>query len=253
MPRGPSNADLQGYAAGSGRLLGVLGGMGPLATVDFLGKIVELTPARIDQEHLPVITLSDPAVPDRSDAIVYGQEAEVLDRLTSRLNLLIAAGAKAIAIPCNSAHHWYDALQARSPVPILHIADAAVRDLAATTSPGARVAVLGTEATAKADFYHLRLMEAGYSLVGLPPDVQRQTVSAAITRVKAGNLDAAAERLREAAEYLEEQDVEAALLACTELPLAVRFESGSCRLLDCTTSLAKACIEWWRTGETAAQ
>src|SRR5438094_9026391 len=105
--------------------IGVFGGMGPAATVDFLDKLVQLTPARRDQDHLPVVVASFPHVHDRSRAIL-GVGPDPLPQLLEGIDFLNSAGVGVIAIPCNSSHHWYREMSQRSRVPILHIARACV-------------------------------------------------------------------------------------------------------------------------------
>ncbi|MFN9572708.1 MAG: aspartate/glutamate racemase family protein [Betaproteobacteria bacterium] len=108
--------------------LGVLGGMGAMATVDFLRKLVEATPAERDQEHIPLIVRFCPEVPDRAAALA-GAGPSPQPALVAAAVELAAAGAQALAIPCNTAHYWYDALCAAVPIPILHIVDAALAEL----------------------------------------------------------------------------------------------------------------------------
>ncbi|MDB5874548.1 MAG: aspartate racemase, partial [Ramlibacter sp.] len=111
--------------------IGVFGGMGPSATVDFMDKLVQLTPAKRDQEHLPVIVASLPHIPDRSRSIL-GTGPDPLPQLLKGIDFLNTAGVGVIAIPCNSSHHWYGQMVAKSGVPILHIA----RSCVAAIEPG---------------------------------------------------------------------------------------------------------------------
>jgi aspartate racemase len=110
-------------------MIGVLGGMGPAATVDFLAKLIRLTPAERDQDHVPVVVLSEPRVPDRVGPIMDGRGPSPLDALRRGIRTLERAGAGCIAIPCHTAHFWYDQMVASAHVPILHIADAVLADL----------------------------------------------------------------------------------------------------------------------------
>src|SRR4051812_14632246 len=103
------------------RVLGVLGGMGPLATVDFLKKLIEETPATRDQDHVPVVVYSVPQIPDRPGAILEATESP-LPAMLEGVRVLKGAGAAALAIACNTAHYWYDELSAEG-VPVVHIAD----------------------------------------------------------------------------------------------------------------------------------
>jgi len=102
--------------------------MGAMATVDFLRKLVEATPAERDQEHIPLIVRFCPEVPDRAAALA-GSGPSPQPALVAAAVELAAAGAQALAIPCNTAHYWYDALCAAVPIPILHIVDAALAEL----------------------------------------------------------------------------------------------------------------------------
>src|SRR3954453_17927179 len=104
-------------------MLGGLGGTGPMATVDFMGKVVQNTPATCDQEHIQTVVCSAADIPNRTAAIL-GQGADPFPALRSPPRRLEAAAATCIAIPCNTAHHWHAALHAVTPVRILHIVDA---------------------------------------------------------------------------------------------------------------------------------
>jgi aspartate racemase len=104
-------------------LLGVLGGMGPLATLDFQHKLLDATPAQSDQHHLPSVVWNVPQIADRQKALA-GAGPSPLPQLLEGIEKLNQAGASHIAIPCNTAHHWYPQLSAASDAPILHIVDA---------------------------------------------------------------------------------------------------------------------------------
>ena len=110
------------------RTLGVLGGMGPLASAHFMMRLTQLTPATRDQEHIPAVLWSDPRVPDRTRGKLEGG-ADPLPFLLRGVRGLKAAGCGAIAIPCNTAHGWYEAMAAEG-LPILHIVDAAADQMA---------------------------------------------------------------------------------------------------------------------------
>ena len=104
-------------------VLGVLGGMGPLASAQFMLRLTQLTPANRDQEHIPTVLWSDPRVPDRTAAHLAGG-ADPLPWLLRGIKGLRQAGCGALAIPCNTAHGWYEQMMALAGVPILHIVDA---------------------------------------------------------------------------------------------------------------------------------
>src|SRR3712207_6717344 len=105
------------------RLVGVLGGMGPAATVDFMAKVIAVTPAEVDQDHVPMIVHQVPQIPSRTAAVAQGTH-EPLAAMIEGLRVLENAGAEILVIPCNTAHHWYEQLARSTPLEIIHIADA---------------------------------------------------------------------------------------------------------------------------------
>jgi aspartate racemase len=218
------------------RLIGVLGGMGPMATVDFMQKVIEATPAVRDQDHVPLLVRSIPQVPDRAAAIFDGHD-EPFPYLLAGVHALSAAGAELIVMPCNTAHAWYDRLAAASDVPFLHIADAVTRTLA-NVAPGA-IALMATAATVRVGFYQRHLAAAGRDVV-LPDVAGQKRITAAIQAVKVGDFDGAATHAHAAAQDLLQSGATHLLLACTELPLAFRTSPLKDKCLDATTCLAEA-------------
>jgi aspartate racemase len=128
------------------RMLGVLGGMGPLASAQFMLRLTLLTPADCDQDHIPTVLWSDPRVPDRTAARA-GTGPDPLPWLLRGIHGLRQAGCGAIAIPCNTAHGWFDQMAAAAELPILHIVDAAATDLARLGVKPGRIGLMGTAAT----------------------------------------------------------------------------------------------------------
>ena len=110
--------------------LGVLGGMGPQATNTFYQYIIDRTAARTDQEHISMLIFSDNGVPDRTAAILSGEEEPVYDRLLYGAKLLEQGGCTAIAVPCNTAHYFLDKVQEQISIPILHMVREACQVLA---------------------------------------------------------------------------------------------------------------------------
>jgi aspartate racemase len=221
-------------------LIGILGGMGPLATVDFMAKVVQLTGATCDQQHLPMLVANLPHVADRSRAIL-GDGEDCLDGLLEGIDLLNRNGVGLITIPCNSAHHWYAQMLARSEAPVLHIADACV---AAVPVSARRVAVLGTGGTLMSGFYQAALAARGIEPVVPDADMQ-QRIAACIHEVKAGALEQAAGHLAAVLDKLSAQDVHAAVMGCTEIPLAAQHLSDPpLTLIDSSLELARATVSF---------
>ena len=224
--------------------------MGPLATADFYAKLIAQTPAARDQEHVPVVIYAVPQVPDRTAALLEGG-ASPLPTLHTGIRTLVAAGAQAIAIACNTAHAWYEELAAASPVPILHIADAAAAAAVRIAGPGTRLGLVATTGTLAAGFYPRRLAARGFECAAPTEAEMRELVMPGIGKVKAGAIDAGGRLLERAVGALLERGAGAVVLGCTEVPVALdRISSPlGTRCVDATAALAGACVEWW--GRTA--
>lgn len=231
-----------------GKIVGILGGMGPLATADLYQKIIVATPARCDQEHLHVVIEADPTVPDRS-AFLQGDGEDPLPALTRGARRLAAADVDFIAIPCNTAHAFLPTLRERVAVPFLDmIAETAAR--VRTEYPGARrVGILATVATVRPGLYHAASRE--HDLEPMQPnEAAQRLVSAAIAAVKGGDTGpTVSASLVEASRALIADGAEVLLAACTELPLVLTAAMVPMPLLDPTQVLAEAVV---REGRAAS-
>lgn len=214
--------------------------MGPAATIDLMAKVLAATPARQDEEHVPLIVWSVPQVPPRP-AAMRGEGPSPLPAMLEGARFLQDAGATALAIACNTAHHWADALQMAVKVPLLHIADAAVAELVARKPPAATVGLLGTRETLRSGIYQDRM--AAHGISSLEPDEAMQAaIDRAIAHVKAGEMERARGELVPAATALLERGSDALVLACTELPLVPCAAELRPRMVDPTMALARAII-----------
>lgn len=207
-------------AATAGKRLGVLGGMGPLAGAAFALRVVQLTPALRDQEHIPVMLHNDPSVPDRSSAYMAGGPSP-LPAMLRGIDTLIAAGADCIAMPCNTAHLWFDDMQAASSKPMLHIVDAVIEDLQRRGMRGGPIGVLGTPATIALGLYQKGLRKAGFEPVEPTDEEVQQFCVPAIAAVKANRPEEGFAPSAEGIRRLAARGARAVVLGCTELPLAV--------------------------------
>jgi aspartate racemase len=232
----------------SDRVLGVLGGMGPLASAHFMLRLTLLTPAERDQDHVPAVLWSDPRVPDRTSARLAGG-ADPLPFLLRGIAGLRQAGCGAIAIPCNTAHGWYDAMQAAAGCPMLHIVDAAADELRRIGCIGGRIGVLGTAGTLAMRLYQDRLGELGWECVTPDRAEMDRLVTPGIALVKANRVADARAPLAEAARGLTAKGARAIILGCTEIPLALHTAAANpppVPLLDTIDALARAAIAWAR-------
>ncbi len=225
-------------------LLGILGGMGPLATVDLMRKIIERTPARSDADHMPMLVANFPQIPARLAAWARRDDTPLAPMIAA-LNILETGGATLGVIACNTAHLWFEAMQASTRVPLLHIADASIAALRQRKPLPRTVGLLATSPTLEGRLYHARLEAAGF--VALAPDeaTQRALVDTAIEAVKRNDLDGARTLARGAAAALLAAGADCLLLGCTEMPIALDGSAFMADSVDPTAALADACVAWW--------
>jgi aspartate racemase len=230
--------------------LGVLGGMGPLASAHFMLRLTLLTPAERDQDHIPAVLWSDPRVPDRTKAKIAGSE-DPLPFLLRGVAGLRQAGCGAIAIPCNTAHGWYDQMCTAAGCPILHIVDASAQELRRTGIGPGLIGVMGTEATLAMRLYQDRLGRQGWDCLVPSDEEMRRQVRPAINAVKANRVAEAYEPLAEVVRSLARRGARAVVLGCTEIPLGVQagpWQALGVPLIDSIDALARAAIVWARGG-----
>jgi aspartate racemase len=231
------------------RILGVLGGMGPLASAQFMVRLTLLTPAERDQDHVPAVLWSDPRIPNRSAARLAGGE-DPLPALLRGLRGLEAAGAGAIAIPCNTAHGWFTEMQAATSLPILHIVDAAAAELARLGVEEGPIGVMGTAGTLAMRLYQDRLADRGYACMVPEPEEMARQVTPAIGLVKANRVAEAYGPLAEVAAALVARGARAVVLGCTEIPLGIAAGPAlPFPVADTIDALARVSIAWAQGGD----
>jgi aspartate racemase len=232
---------------GSAGVVGVLGGMGPLATIDFMHKMLSATPAASDQDHVPVVVSSIPQVPDRSAAF-RGEGVSPLAAMIASGQRLAHAGVGVVVIPCNTAHLWFDAVQSALQLPMLHLVDAALEDATAAAGAGATLGLLCTDATLASGLYMNRTPRgdtAARVQWALPTASEMlELVMPGIAAVKAGALEQGGELLGAAAQALVRRGAQALVLGCTEVPLVLGPANVNVAVIDATASLARRAVAW---------
>ena len=233
-------------------MIGILGGMGPLATADFFNKLIAATVAGNDEDHVPVLIQSDPRIPSRPAAILNNAESPLPALLEGR-DRLIAAGALALAMPCNTAHYWFAQLQANCPVPFLSIVDATCDEVAQRVPAGAPIGLIATGATLATHLFDRRLEAMGLVPILPTEDEMARLVLPAIAMVKAGQALQGGQLVEQAVQALLVRGASAVLLACTETPLALDATQSELRkvCVDSTGALARRCVRWWQAQRTA--
>jgi aspartate racemase len=213
--------------------LGVLGGMGPAATLEFLARLQGYTPAQKDQDHIHVLADINPKAPDRN---IPGSGAGAA--LAQMANGLRVAGAEVLAMPCNTAHAHTDLIQRASGLPLVDMIDLGAE--AAAQAGAARAGVLGTRGALR--LYREYLAARAMGMVSLPPERQ-EAFMVTLHRIKAGEMsDDVAREMVSHAEALRELGAEVLIAGCTEVPLVIDEEDVSLELIDPGDLLARRCV-----------
>jgi aspartate racemase len=215
------------------KVLGVLGGMGPAATLDFLAKLQAATPAARDQDHIRVLMDLNPQVPDRN--VGDGAAGPVLARMAIGLR---EAGAEVLAMPCNTAHLHAQEIREASGLPLIDLIDEAIEEMVRLGCKDA--GILATDLAG--DMYRDRLKARGLQSYRVSQNKQ-QDVMASVYRVKAGTADREdRETMRIYARYLLQAGCDCIIAGCTEIPLLLKQGDIRRPLIDPAEVLARACV-----------
>ena len=225
------------------KTIGILGGMGPLATADLYRKIVENTKADGDNGHIRVFIDSNCAIPDRTAAILSGGPDPVPEMLSALRNLE-KCGADCIIMPCNTAHHFLPRLQAETELPILSMPEITAARCA-ERFPGKRACLLATRGTIAARIYDDALMRAGVDFL-LPGEPEKDELMRLIYGVvKASRpLKPEMEHWHELLGTLQDEGADYFILGCTELPILAAALAHPGPFVDPTLELARAAIRF---------
>jgi aspartate racemase len=191
------------------KVAGVIGGMGPEATVEFLRRVVAKTPAKDDQDHIRILVDNNPKIPSRLAHLFEGGGADPLPVLIGMARGLEAQGADFLAVPCNTAHYYLPKIAAAVDIPLLDMVALAIKQLG-----GRRIGMLASPAVQKVGLYTRRLNEAGFEAVFPDADGERRILGV-INAVKANAVTA--QHRRDYARVAASLDADATLIACTEL------------------------------------
>ena len=221
--------------------VGVLGGMGPQATVDFVQEIVRRTPAAGDADHIRILVDCNPGVPDRQ-AARRGDDQPVRDALTEMALGLQAQGADFLVMPCNTAHAFIADARAAASIPFVSIIDVTV-EAARHGHPSGRIGVLATDACVDAELYQRAALRAGLTTI-VPPTASQASCMRLIAEVKAGNTgDAVRGEMRQLAGELVQLGADVLVAGCTEIPLLVQGDVAGVTLLSSTGELAQRTVD----------
>ncbi len=212
--------------AGKEKTVGIIGGMGPEATVDLMQRIIKLTPAWDDIDHIRCIVDNNPKIPSRIKAIIDGDGEDPTPFLADMARKLEAYGADVLAIACNTAHFYFDAIQAAVKIPVIHMIDAVVDTLRERRLSNRKIGLLASPAVNITGIYEKKLAPANFEAI-FPDGPYQQRLFDVIRAVKAGT---PAEQLylayTDIGSHLKQKGADLAVVACTELSA-----------LDCTSGI----------------
>ncbi len=225
------------------KILGILGGMGPGATVDAFSKLVSNTQASKDQEHIPVIIVSIPDIPDRTENIIHHGPSP-LPAMINSLHILERMGVSCVIIPCNTAHYWYEDLRNSVNMHFISIIDATCNKIIEMGVK--RIALLATTATIYTQLYQNNLNKHEVECI-VPDEINQYKIMQSIISYKAGNLIKAKELIYPYVEQLKSLGINKFVMGCTEIPLILneQAEIYPDNFIDATEELIKEAINWY--------
>ena len=227
------------------KVVGIIGGMGPEATVDLFRKIVEATPAKRDQEHLRILVDCNAKIPSRPAALLKGGP-DPTPLLQETARTLEQAGADVLLIACNTAHLFHDRIVAAVRIPVLHIVDEAIAETVRRYPRVCSVGILAGSAAIRLRLYQNRLEAKAIQPI-IPSEQDQEGVVSVIYSVKAGDKGSEVRaRIRKVAEHLAQAGAELLFTGCTELPLVLQDGDVSVPVLDPTQILAQAAVRFAR-------
>lgn len=227
------------------KILGILGGMGPEATSLFFQKIIQYTSADKDQDHLKIIILNSPEIPDRTDAIIINQESPVL-KVKEGMRFLENSNVDFIALPCITIHYFFDEIISSVKIPVLNLIEETALYIKKQYPESKRVGILATKGTFQGKIFERYYSEKG--LISIVPDDQGQNkLMESIygkKGIKAGYTNGyPKELILEVADDLIRKGADVIIGGCTEIPIAVTQNDFAVPFIDSLSVLAKASVK----------
>ena len=216
-------------------MIGILGGMGTQAGLDFCNKLAMLNRGKIDQEYPLFMLYNKSNIPGRPESIGIQTKAfsanprtskniikynKVLKSLLEGCRSLEKSGCKFIVIPCNTAHYWYDDLKKKINIPIINMPKEVFLYSKKVCKKNSKIGLLATEGTLKTQIYE-KLFKSKYELIKPLDSLQIKSVNKTIKHVKMGNIKLAEKSIKPAINYLIKKNCKKIILGCTELPIAI--------------------------------
>lgn len=226
------------------KTLGILGGVGPLASVRFSEMMINMTDAKTDQEHIPLLMFNDNTIPDRTSFILGRSSIDPVPKMISDIKKLVDFGSDYIVITCNTAHYFYKQLQASTSVPIVNMIEEAVTAAILKKTGVKKIGVLATDGTVESGVYAKVIEERGLTCVIPSKESQSVVMDIIYNQVKAGR-DVDVHGFLKIIDELRHLGCDVIILGCTELSVInsdnnLTLHSGD--IVDAMEALAQKCI-----------
>lgn len=232
--------DSPALSASEDKVIGIIGGLGPAATMDFCNRIIRLTPANCEQDHLHLLIDNNPKAPDRNLAIA-GKGNSPLGMFVESARYLQSGGADFLVMPCNTAHAFVNQIAAAVSVPMVSIIDEVVGSL---TGGVKRVGVLAADGCLTEGLYQEGLDRVDLDYVCLEKDAQVEFMDLIYQIKKQGVCSAVRQKMQHFARILIENGADAVIAGCTEVPLSLEQSELSVPLFDSTEILAGRAVAY---------
>ncbi len=199
------------------RYFGVIGGMGSKATLEFYERLIESSKAEKDQDHMNVLILNHATLPDRTEVILENRENDFLDSIKRDFEIMEFARVLDIAIPCNSAHYFYDKMQKMTNINIINMVEETIKEISKKHKAGAKIGLLATNGTVRSGIYKKYAKKYGFEIIVPDNNNQNNVMSVIYENIK-GHMELDSSLLDMLIEkYIYQEKCEGVIIGCTEL------------------------------------
>jgi len=224
------------------KTVGIIGGMGPAATLDLFNKILKATPAKRDQDHIHIIIDNFPQIPDRT-AFLLGKGANPLPYILKSVRTLERANVDVLCMPCNTAHYFVEDIRKATPLPFISIIESTLNEIRSRFKNSKNIGLLATDGTIIGRVYHNIFEVEGYKII-TPLEEKQHEVMKIVYSIKAGRIEENVQTFEEIIEHMKFLGSEVVILGCTELPILLKYFEPSIPVIDATSCLAKEIVNF---------
>lgn len=225
------------------KTIGIIGGMGPLATIDLYEKITFNTKAEKDQDHIHIIIDSYPQIEDRTAYILHGGK-NPKDKLIESAKRLENAGADALIMPCNTAHFFAKDIEKEVSIPLIHIVKSTAEAIKNKYPKANKIGLIATTGTLKSGVYANILKDYGFHIIELDERLENDIMDCIYKGVKAGKTEEYVPLFQKCVDKITDMGADVLIAGCTEIPILVPHIKSKIPVVDATLELALAAINF---------